>query len=137
MADFKVVDDMKKVEELRIYSYGFNDNTNTFYSDALESRKMLALGAYINDELVGAAYLSGYLNALYIENVFVKCEYRNKKIATDLINYIITNKDIFENFFGKKFMKSMIEPNSTITMNLYEKIGYSEPNSLNIMSRRI
>ncbi len=137
MADFKVVDDIKKVEELRIYSYGFNDNTNTFYTDALKSRKMLALGAYINDELVGAAYLSGYLNALYIENVFVKCEYRNKKVATDLINYIIMNKDIFENFFGKKFMKSMIEPNSIITINLYEKIGYSGPNSLNIMSRRI
>ena len=137
MTDYKVVDDINSVENLRRYSYGFGEDINKFYSNSLTNKTMIAIGAYIDEKLVGAAYISSYLTSLYIENIFVDKEYRNNKVATNLIKYVITNKDIFENFFGKEFITSKLEPNSSEIIRLYERLGYSEPNSFNIMNKRI
>ncbi len=137
MTDYKVVEDINNVEKLRRCAYGFSEDINKFYINSLTNKTMIAIGAYIDGILVGAAYVSSYLTSLYIENIFVDKEYRNNKVATNLIKYVITNKDFFEDFFGKKFITSKLEPNSYEIINLYERLGYSEPNSFNIMNKRI
>ena len=139
MTYYKVVDgeEINKVEELRKDSYGFQDSNNAFYLESLKNKTMIAVAAYEDNKMVAASYISGYLDSLYIENIFTRKEYRGMKKATNLIDYIITNKEVFENFFNKKFVKSKLEPNSLDIIHMYQKLGYSEPNSFNVMSKRI
>lgn len=139
MADFRLVsiNDIVQFDNIRKEAYGFSNSTSTFYIEKLLKNEMLGIGAYINNKLIGGACISSYFDSLYIENIFVKEEYRNNKIASNLINYIIMNKKVFEEYFSKEFITSKLEPNSSNVIGMYEKLGYGKPNSMNIMTRRI
>ncbi len=125
------------VDMLRYDIYNFKYNKDNYYVKKIMNREICVIACYIDDKIIGGLYVSNYLKSLYIENIFVSKLYRNKGIAKSMINFAIKNKDYFEEYFDTKIDYSKLEPNSRITIDIYKKIGYSSPNDLNIMKRRI
>lgn len=124
------------LENIRMAAYGI-DETSLYFINGLSSGNMLPVGIYEDDKLVGGAYVSKSLSSLYIESIFINPEYQHKGYGKVLLNYIFANKKIFEDYFKKEFLYSRLEPNSHDITGFYESLGYSEPDDMNIMKKRI
>lgn len=75
------------------------------------------IGYYINDILVGFLDYSVMYEKIEINYIFVIEKYRRKKIAYNLIEYLIDNNK-FENITLE------VNVNNTSAINLYKKIGF-------------
>lgn len=132
-----MINDAEKLEEIRKKTIGVNTDQPSYYLEQLKNGSMIAMGALLYDELVGGVYVSNSQKSLYIEYIFVDKEHQNKGIGTNLIKYVIENKELFEKIFENKFILSKLEPNSDKIADFYKNLGYSEPNNLNVMNKRI
>ena len=130
------------IDELELLRYNANgikkEVTSTYYKKQIEEGKMIAFSCFYNNELVGGAYISNSLQSLFIELIFVKKEMQNNKlhIGSYLLNYILKNKEIIEEYFGVKFNISRLDNKEH--ESFYKKIGYvNENNILDTMKKRI
>ena len=125
-------------EHLRQDAYSSTEKFSDFYLKKIKEGYLLAFGCFYQNQLVGCAYLSNYLNSLYIEQLFVKKEYQNHPlhIGYHLLEYILVNKKIFEDYFNEIFEYSRLE--SRGHDSFYQALGYRQENNLlETMKKRI
>lgn len=135
--DFKLltsIDDIKKLEELRFEVLHMDKailDDSIILKEASEN-KLLAFALFYEDELAAGAYVSDSRNSIYINYVFVKEKYQEKglKLGRNLILHILKNKNIIEEYFGKQFNLSYLEPRGEKPSAVFKKIGYKETNNI-------
>lgn len=130
MIEYKLIEknNFKEIEKLRKDVFSYNMKEDSFYYRELIDGKMVAIGVFLDDNLIAGAYISDSLNSLYIEQLFVNNNYQKSGIGTNLIKYIHEHKNIFEEYFKTKFDFSKLEPNSKEIVDYYKKLGYIETN---------
>lgn len=109
------------------YNYLKRDSLNSFSTDVKDDNKIL-LASIENDKVVG--FLFGYIEKRkdykeYVANIsflYVDNEYRNKKIATSLINTYL--KELEERQISILEVKTYEE--NTIAQKLYSKYGFDK-----------
>ena len=121
--DFLVFESFKLFLKLKGYSNASEDQKKAMmetlkqmYIEQISENQIIYV-AYNNNEIVGCAYITNN----YINDLFIKEEYRRKKIGTLLLNRIIKDYGqkqlIFDTYpenleFFKKHGFSVIEENS-------------------------
>lgn len=138
--DFTFCDDnFKIIERIRKEAFNIEDTEqNDYYYQKIKNNSIYVIQCYYNNELVGGAYISNYLNSLFIEQIFIIKKYQKSDLhlGTKLMKYIIDNKRKFETVFDTQFSFSRLE--SCMEDHFYENLGYSEEqNVLETMKRRI
>ncbi len=94
------------------------------------------MGAFLDNELVGVVYINDYYKSLYIDQIFVDKKLHRNKIATNMLKYVLNNKEMFEKIFNKKFDISRLESNGSDLF--YEEMGYKKENNvIGTFKRRI
>lgn len=124
------------LEELRCEV--FETEGTSYYLDLIYKERMLAIGGYLDDKLVGGVYVTDSFDSLFIEQVFVKKEFQNNSlhIGSSLLKYILENKKIIEKFFHKEFNRCRLE--SRNKDSFYKMLGFREENNIiGTMKRRI
>ena len=118
-----------EIDKLRFECFNIKnfDETNG-YLRKIRDGYVLVVGCYLDNSLVGGVYVSDYLNSLYIDQLFVKENCRRMHIGSGLLEFVFKNKNIFENYFNKKFDVSRLE--SANKDDFYHYIGYRDENNL-------
>lgn len=123
------------LEQLRYNAYGI-DSTNfkveeTYHAKQLREGKYLVFGCFLETQLAGACYISNSYNSLYIEQLFIKKEYQrsNLHLGSNLLKYILKNKQIIENYFQTNFYYSYLDTSKN-NEQLFLQLGYQEKNFL-------
>ena len=75
-------------------------------------------GYYVNDILVGFIHVLHSFECLEIINVVVDTEYRNKGIATKLIDYVMNYYE------GLEYLLLEVNENNVSAINLYKKLNF-------------
>lgn len=130
-----MVRDIKEIETLRKEAFNIDETKldagiNSFYEKQIDDNKILPIGGYVNDELVAGIYISSALNSLFIEQLFVKKEYRHNGYGKQIVKFVLDNKHIFEEFFKQEFDFSKAEIRNNDALKLVENLGYSETNDI-------
>lgn len=142
--EYKIVplsdETIKLLETIRFNAYNIDptnlDPTKTFYSNNLKNNKYLVFGCYLENQLIGACYISNSYNTLYIEQLFIHKNYQKSELhlGTNLLLHVLQNKQIIESYFQTTFQFSYLEDYQN-TKNLYQSLGYQEKGSF--MSKRL
>lgn len=129
--DEQIID---KLENIRYNAYEITNQPpikENYHYRMLQQNKYLVYGCYLNDQLVGACYISNSYNSLYIEQLFIKKQYQKTGLylGKNLLTYILTQKDKIEKHFNTTINYSYLDstPNS---INLYKSLGYKETKNL-------
>ena len=123
-----------ELEKLRINAYqmDFDDMSinNTFFAKGLRCGKYIVFGAYLDNKLVGACYVSNIYNSLFIDRLFVlkSLQKSGYHIGTNLLKYVLNNKSVVEEYFNEKFSVSMLE-NEVLNSSIYKNLGYEDTSS--------
>lgn len=124
-------ENIKLLETLRFDAYQISPTIypieNSYYFHHLNDKQYLILGAFKENNLVAACYITNTHQSLYIDQLFVKKEFQRKKIGTQFLNDILKQKNMIENHFQTKFNYSYLD-NAKNTKSFYESIGYQEKN---------
>ena len=126
-----------KLESIRSSAYMCEPYISNNFLNRLNNGKILLAGALLNNELVAGCYISSCDNSLYIEQLFVDSYYQDNElhIGSNLLKFILDNKEYVELFFGKSFSFSRLEASDDLAP-FYEKIGYrSNDNYLKMVKR--
>ena len=133
-------DEFLKLENLRYEVLGLPKEImgKSYYLDKFNKYKLLGAGAYIDNKLVGGIYISDSYDTLYIEYLFVSKEYQSNKnhIGSELLSFVLKNKNAFEEYFNIDIYVSMLEPGSELLRMYYRKFGYKDIGN-NYMKRTI
>lgn len=125
-------DIIPKLEHLRFDAYGMLDSnilcSETYYAKQLKKGTYVVYTCYIEEELVGACYVSNFNNSLYIEQLFTKKEYQNSNfsVGKSLMIYTLNDKTYLETYFNKPINKSYLSTRSSKLERYYEKLGYQK-----------
>lgn len=113
------IEDLEEFNKLGIL---VNSNfTNLFQLDKLINSDIdYVLGDYENDKLVGFIHFTKLYETIDIVNVVVSEQFRNKGIASNLINYIVNNYKDINNIMLE------VNVNNIAAINLYLKNGFKE-----------
>lgn len=129
----------KEIEELeKLRCEIIKIDKSNYYLDLLLNGKIIGIGCYYNNQLIGGAYISDFLNSIYIEQLFVKEEYQNNAlhIGSSILKYILENKKIFSEYYNKNFDTCRLE--SKNRDSLYSKLGFKkEGNIMGTMKKRL
>lgn len=119
-----LIDDLKRFNELGCV---VNSNfSNLFNLKALiDSSYDYVYGYYYESNLVGFIHINKLYETMDIVNIVVDEEFRNKGIATILIEYVITLFDDIESIILE------VNENNEIAISLYEKNGFKIINKRN------
>lgn len=108
------------------YGLYLEDNINNL------NRGNIFLGAKLikNGLLIGGICLERkpiYKNEIYIENLFVDSKYRNQGVASNIIDYVVSNKlDLFKRnkielyLFCEQYLEKFYKKSKFIVDDLYE-----------------
>nr|MCR4581927.1 GNAT family N-acetyltransferase [Bacilli bacterium] len=122
-------EDITQFEELRMDVFSLYDNGLKYYLGEYLEGDLMILGAYINNELVGALYLSPFQsNSCYVQQLFVKFEYQNSKyhIGTALLKYVEEHIEEISNYFCMYLKRLYIEYIDEISHKVYLNAGYQD-----------
>ena len=75
---------------------------------------------YLDKKVIGFIEYNDIYESIDIVNVFVKEEYRNKKIGTKLLSYLI------EKSKDKYNITLEVNINNSVAIHLYEKLGFKK-----------
>lgn len=97
-----------------------NDNfSNLFNLEYItESNNEDVFGYYDDNVLIGFIHVLRTFECLEIINVVVDSNYRNRGIATELINYVMNYYD------GLEYLLLEVNENNINAVNLYKKLGF-------------
>lgn len=126
------------LEKLRfeVYDYkNLNPDKTYFYREMINGN-ILPFAAYENGLLIGGCYVSKTFETLFIDQLFIAKDYQNtiEHIGTNLLKYVLANKELCEDFFNTKFNFSYLD--NSCSKSFYENLGYKENNN-EMMSKRI
>lgn len=143
MVEFKIVnssdiDIINELETIRRKAFGVSEAIPVFIHN-LTSGKMIAVEAVLDGTVIGGAYvyISRLTKTLNVDRIFIDEESRNHNYASQLLEYIIQQKDYFEHYYDMEVEKSLVEPIGDELIAFYQKNGYRRPNSLGQMIRFI
>ena len=112
------------VEQMRYKSYGVKDTKkiNAEYLEDIVNGDILVFLCFIDSIPVSACYISCYKKELLVEYLFTLQEYQRKQLyyGKQLLQYILDNKQLVEEYFNCKFNKSVLYPANNKLINLYE-----------------
>ena len=116
-----------KIEELRNEVLHL-DKTSEYYTNELMNSNVFAVGAYIDDELVGGCYFHRFNQTLMIDQLFVKEKYQNTgmRIGRTILKELMTNKERLEKLFDEKVTVCRIESDNEKAHAIYSKMGFRE-----------
>lgn len=108
---------LKDIERFNELGFLINSNFSNVYnlSQILDSQYDDVYGYYIDNNLVGFLHITKLYETMDIVNIVVDINYRNRGIATKLINYVISLYDDID-----QVMLEVNENNSS-AISLYEK----------------
>lgn len=131
-------DTIKQLETARYEAYDMKNLeiscTDSFYAKELKTGKYMAYGAYLEEELIGACYITNCLD-LYIEQLYIKPEYRSLKIGKQLLLHVLQSKNEIENYFNERYNYSYLSTRSDELNNYFEKLGYKNVNDVYMKKR--
>lgn len=131
------------VERMRYKAYGVKQDINpneTDYLEDIENGSILVFMCLIDSLPVSACYISKFRGTLYVDYLFTLPEYQRKKYyyGKNLLQYILDNKSIVEDYFNCSFQKSVLCPGSPKVISLYKSLGYKIDNKSDLqMSKEI
>lgn len=128
--NYKIVNNVKEIEDLRRDSFNIKFDNRNFYEQQINNGKILPLGGYINDELVAGVYISASFQSLYIDQLFVKKEYQHNGYGTNILQFVLNNKYIFEDFFKTEFEFSKAEIRNENALKLVQNLGYKQTDDI-------
>lgn len=151
MLKFRIIEpkdsNFLQLEKLRYNAYAIVDDgldkSKTYYFRKLKERKMIACGAFLDTMLVAGCYISNSQHSLYFEQIFVRKDMQFKEnselhIGSNLVHFVLENKNVIENFFNERFNYAKVEPASSSLKNYYEKLGFKMTNvELDTFHKRI
>lgn len=112
--------DAEKIVEL--YKGNFSDGWNIdMILSAYKNQRFIALGAFIEDELIGVITCDFNEFDADIEGIVVKKEYRNKGVGALLISEL--EKKLKEKNKEKIFLE--VRKSNLVAQKLYEKMGFT------------
>lgn len=124
-----------KMEFLRLSAYGFTPTKEDYdqsYINEITNGRILVITCYYNNELVAGCYVSNIFNSIYIDYLFVSHEYQETglNLGRKLLQFILDNKYLVEEYFDTEFNQSKLYAPSEKTKSIYKKLGYQEQNDL-------
>ena len=133
--DYIEIDELDKI---RIKSFD-QETSSDFFINKIKNNQLSAVQVSKDNNVIGGAYvyISPNTYSLNIDRVFILEEYRHNKYASDLLNYILKNKKIFEDIYDTKINKSIVEPSSEGLIDFYKLNGYHGPNAMGIMYKML
>lgn len=125
------------VEKMRYHSYGVQ-NTESIDAEYLEDIKngsILVFLCLVDKIPVSACYISNFKGNLFVDYLFTSIEYQRKQLyyGKGLLQYILDNKKIVEEYFNCKFEQSLLYPASNKIVSLYQSLGYTVADSKDIV----
>lgn len=136
------LDNIVLLETIRFKVFNINstdfDLSRTYYAKEMLQGKYLVYGAYIDEKLIGACYVSNSWNSLYIEYLFVLPEYQHNvlHVGSSLMHYALEQKDFINNYYNTEFYQSYLD-SANKTSTFYEKFGYTKCNVPNFMKKTL
>lgn len=131
------------VERMRYKAYGvqklINPSEEDFMEDIIDGNFLVFL-CLVDQNPVSACYVSNFNATLYIEYLFTLPEYQSKKLylGKQLLQYIVDNKSIVEEYFKQNFKKSSLCPGNNNIVPFYNSLGYKrERQDSVILSKKI
>ena len=130
---------MKEYEEMRLeaFDYGHLNKlalSQTRYTKAAQENKRIfvVVGLYYEEELDAIVYVSNNHNSLYIEQLFVRKNKQGKHLhlGRQLLQYILENKETFEQYFNQHFEISSLTPIDEKSIAIYKSFGYQKKNGI-------
>ena len=139
-----IMDDLLSPERLRykeLFDTTIDNKNQSPYVGEYESFRLLIFGAYINDELVGAVYLSPYTyDRLNITQLFVD-EKSQKNCAFDiksgLLDFVEFNMDDINDYYKTVFNYLLISANDKEREKLYTGKGFIPFDENGLMSKKV
>lgn len=131
-----------KLEDIRLRSYGIKPTPNDYekyYIDNIINGSILVFTCYLDNQLVGGCYVSNAFNSIYIDYLFVLREYQQKglHIGKQLLEHIIANKHLIEEYFGREFSESKLYATSDKSKKIYHKMGYEEEPTTELLCKKL
>lgn len=131
------------VERMRYKAYGVQkliDPTEEDFMEEIIDGSFLVFLCLVDGKPSSACYISNFNATLYVEYLFTLPEYQSKKLylGKQLLQYILDNKVIVEEYFHQKFKKSSLCPGNNNVIPLYNSLGYQrERQDSVILSKKI
>ena len=111
MLEYKIInkdeyDEIKELDEVRVKSYELSEQLDLFMNQ-IKDGKLIAIKVILDNKTIGGSYvyISPNTNSLYIDRIFILQEYRNNNYASKLLNYILSNKEFFEDYYNREIKK--------------------------------
>ncbi len=119
----------KYVESMRMRAYENKPKVSKIAEEYLEdilNGSILVFMCLIDCIPVSACYISDYKGILYVDYLFTIPEYQGKKLyyGKQLLQYILDNKEIVEEYFKHHFSRSELSPETNQVAPIYESLGY-------------
>ena len=113
------VEDLDAVEEIERTSYRTPWSQAMFVAE-LRKPGSLAIGAFADEELVGYAFVSRYVDAWHVMNVAVVDGYRRRGVASALLERLfeVTGAD------QQRGYTLEVRVSNTDAIRLYERLGF-------------
>ena len=131
--------DILEIEMLRCEAFNIKELVkDSYYYKKIKDGDMVVVKCYLDDKLVGGVYVTNSYSSLFIDQIFIRPKYQRNglHIGSRLLNYVLENKNIFEDYFNKKFSVSRLE--NRCQDEFYNYMGYKNENNLmDTMKRRI
>ncbi len=130
-------DDIKRLEEIRLESFkarkAYDNIEDSLIYKKIMNGDYLVVGLSLENKLIGGCVISSSLKSLYIEYLFIDPKYQHEGYGTSIMQYVLRNKNAFEDYYHMKFTESMLEEKEC--EEFYKKLEYR--NSGYLMKKKI
>lgn len=119
-------------EKMRLEAYGIQGAILTLqeiiHNTFTTENNLLAVGLFFDNELDAVCYVSNRYHSLFIENLFVRKSKQGTglHLGQALLQYVLDNKTIFEQYFGEELTTSILDAVDEKSKNIYKSFGYRE-----------
>lgn len=100
-----------------------NNISQCTYSEEIKKGDILAFLCMEKEKVVGGMMVELRGRELFIRRLFVEDSERDKGIGSFMINYLITKKSFFEDYYAEDINGILAEPLDT-SMDFYYKNGF-------------
>ena len=128
------------MEKMRLQAHDYKedvDTLNTYYGALLRQQRLLMFAVCLNGTPVAGAYVSNFDHSIYIEHIFVRKEFQhtNFHFGTALIKYIMSKKELIEQYYREPLSTIRIEYINAETKKIYEALDFTEGDNPGVLSR--
>ena len=147
MIEYKLLEPTQEnaetLEYLRLKSYGIEptkEDYDKYYIDNVLNGSFLAFICTLDNIPISGCYISNAFNSIYIEYIFVLPEYQESglRIGRKLLQYILDNKKIVEDYYHTTFKTSKLYAPQPKSQEIYKKMGYKkQPGTIELLYKKL